>query len=95
MALDAAFQLMILWCFEARGVGSLPVGAASYRQFVKAFPKEGVRIVASITEARELSVAAGIEFVDAGGKLLARMEGYECVMDGTLVDSFALNQLAD
>jgi hypothetical protein len=95
LAIDAAFQLMILWCFETRGVGSLPTAVATYRQFVRTFPQNGVRIAIGVERATEHSATATIEFVDFAGTLLARMDGYECVMDATLQESFALNQLAD
>ncbi|MGN6367477.1 MAG: SDR family NAD(P)-dependent oxidoreductase [Phycisphaerae bacterium] len=95
LAMDASFQLMILWCFETRGVGSLPTAVGTYRQFVKAFPQNGVRIAIRVKRATEHTASAHIEFVDSAGALLARMEDYECVMDATLQESFALNQLAD
>jgi hypothetical protein len=95
LALDAAFQLMILWCFETRGVGSLPTGAGNYRQFVRAFPQAGTRIQIRVSHAAEHSATATIEFLDHAGALLARMENYECVMDATLENAFALNQLAE
>ncbi|HUO09663.1 MAG TPA: SDR family NAD(P)-dependent oxidoreductase [Phycisphaerae bacterium] len=95
LAIDAAFQLMILWCFETRGVGSLPTAVGNYRQFVRAFPQSGVRIGIRVLQASEHSATAAIEFTDHAGNLLARMDGYECVMDATLQESFALNQLAD
>ncbi len=94
LAMDAGFQLMILWCMETRGVGSLPTGVGRYRQFVKAFPASGTRVVIRVERASEHAATAGIDFVDAGGKLVASMEGYECVMDATLKAAFAGNELA-
>ncbi len=94
LALDASFQLMILWCFEAHGVGSLPTRAASYRQFARAFPQDGTRVSIRVIHATEHSAQAAIEFTDHAGTLVARMDGYECVMDATLNDSFTDNQLA-
>jgi NAD(P)-dependent dehydrogenase (short-subunit alcohol dehydrogenase family)/acyl carrier protein len=94
LALDAAFQLMILWCFESRGIGSLPTSAARYRQYVRTFPQAGTRIHISVTHATDHTVTAAIEFLDHAGNLLARMDGYECVMDAALESAFALNQLA-
>jgi NAD(P)-dependent dehydrogenase (short-subunit alcohol dehydrogenase family)/acyl carrier protein len=95
LALDAAFQLMILWSFESRGVGSLPTGAARYRQFTRTFPQSGTRIQIRVTGANEHTAKATIEFLDAAGKMVARMEEYECVMDATLQEAFACNQLAE
>ncbi len=74
-------------------MGSLPTGVGSYRQFVRAFPAEGVRINICVTDVADHAATAAVEFVDLAGSLVARMEGYECVMDGTLEGAFALNQL--
>ena len=84
---------MILWCFESRGVGSLPTRAARYRQYRTAFPKEGVRVAIRTVRASEHAAEAVIEFIDRAGHLIARMEGYECVMDVSLKDAFASNEI--
>jgi NAD(P)-dependent dehydrogenase (short-subunit alcohol dehydrogenase family) len=93
LALDAAFQLAILWCQERRGAGSLPTRVATYRQFRRAFPSAGTKIVLRVTRANDHAATADIEFLDAAGDLVARMEGYECVIDPSLSDAFARNQL--
>jgi hypothetical protein len=94
LALDVAFQLMILWCFETHGAGSLPTSAASYRQYAKAFPVAGTRVQVRVLHAGEHSAEASIEFIGADGKVVAAMSGYECVMDESLKSAFATNQLA-
>ena len=94
LAIDASFQLMILWCFEMHGVGSLPTSVASYRQYAKAFPAEQTKVVVRVVHAGEHSAEAAISFVDAAGKVIASMIGYECVMDATLKAAFATNELA-
>ena len=93
LALDAAFQLAILWCQERRGAGSLPTSAARYRQFRRAFPAAGTRIVLRLSRVTDHAAAADIDFLDSAGDLVARMEGYECVIDPSLCDAFARNQL--
>ena len=55
LALDCAFQVMILWSVERSGAGSLPTSVGRYRQFRRAFPADGVRVVARITQADELT----------------------------------------
>jgi acyl transferase domain-containing protein/NAD(P)-dependent dehydrogenase (short-subunit alcohol dehydrogenase family) len=92
LALDCAFQMMILWTHEQCGAGSLPSDAGQYRQYVRAFPKDGVRIVARITGRSEHRAGADLDFVDRAGKLIARMTGYECVIDASLNQAFRLNQ---
>ena len=93
LILDSAFQLMIVWSFEQRGAGSLPVYAGSYRQFRASFPEDGVRIAAAVTESGEHRAVADIEFQDLSGALVARLEGYECVIDTSLNEAFRRNRL--
>jgi hypothetical protein len=94
LALDAAFQLMILWCFEARGMGSLPTAISHYRQFARAFPRAGTRVHIRVSGVSDHAATAAIEFIDAAGGLVGRIDGYQCVLDKTLEDAFARNELA-
>ncbi|MBW2118931.1 MAG: SDR family NAD(P)-dependent oxidoreductase [Deltaproteobacteria bacterium] len=94
LVLDSAFQMMILWSFENNGVGALPCFAGRFRRFQPVFPKQGVRIVISVTRDSEHRALADIEFIDpVTGKLIARMEDYECVMDASLNCAFKCNRL--
>jgi len=94
LVIDSAFQMMILWSFERFGSGSLPCFAGRYRQFQEAFPKDGVQVVIRITDERKHGAHADIEFVDSqSGKLVARLEDYECVIDPSLGQAFQRNQL--
>ena len=43
--------MMILWSVERSGAGSLPTFVGRYRQFRRAFPADGVRVVARVTQA--------------------------------------------
>lgn len=95
LVIDSAFQMMILWSFERFGAGSLPCYAGRYRQFIEAFPREGVQVVIRITAESEKSAHADMEFLDRNnGKLVARLEDYECVIDPSLTKAFQRNQLA-
>jgi hypothetical protein len=95
LVLDCAFQLMILWSFERFGSGSLPSFAGRYRQFQENFPRNGAQIVIRVTTEREHSASADMEFLDrTSGKLIARLEGYECVIDPSLERAFRRNQLS-
>jgi len=95
LVLDSAFQLMILWSFERFGSGSLPSFAGRYRQFQDTFPHEGAQIVIRVTAEREHGAAADMEFLDRNsGKLIARLEDYECVIDPSLQQAFRRNQLS-
>ncbi|OGU14141.1 MAG: beta-ketoacyl synthase [Geobacteraceae bacterium GWC2_53_11] len=95
LVVDCAFQLMILWSFERSGSGSLPSFVGKYRQFQENFPREGAQIVIRVTAERNHGASADIEFLDrTSGKLIARLENYECIIDPSLQKAFRRNQLA-
>jgi acyl transferase domain-containing protein/acyl carrier protein/NADP-dependent 3-hydroxy acid dehydrogenase YdfG len=94
LAIDCAFQAMVLWSFEHSGACSLPTVVGRYRQFRRSFPGDGVRVVARVTQATELQARADILFSDEDGLLVARIDGYECVIDASLNQAFRRNQLA-
>ena len=94
MALDAAFQLLIVWTAQQAGGCSLPTGLGRYRQFVRRYPVDGARIAARIVRAGEHEAVADIEFTDRAGSLIARIEGYTCVIDPSLREAFSRNQVA-
>jgi NAD(P)-dependent dehydrogenase (short-subunit alcohol dehydrogenase family) len=94
LVIDSAFQMMILWSFERFGSGSLPCFAGRYRQFQEAFPREGAQVVIRVTSESAHGASADMEFLDRHtGKLVARLEDYECVIDPSLKQAFQRNQL--
>ena len=93
LALDSAFQMMILWSTAHRGAPSLPSALGSYRQFVSVFPKGGCRAVIAVALGISAITVATIQFFDRQGNLLASAEGCEFVMDAALRDAFRLNRL--
>jgi acyl transferase domain-containing protein/NAD(P)-dependent dehydrogenase (short-subunit alcohol dehydrogenase family) len=93
LALDSAFQMMILWSTAHRGAPSLPSALRSYRQFVSVFPKGGCRAVIAVALGISAIAVATIQFFDRQGNLLASAEGCEFVMDAALRDAFRLNRL--
>ncbi len=93
LALDCAFQVMILWSFERHGAGCLPCFAGRYRQFRRAFPSDGVCVAARVTRDTATRVVADIDFLDGDGRLVARLEGYEAVIDPNLRQAFRRNRL--
>ena len=93
LALDSAFQMMILWSTAHRGAPSLPSALGSYRQFVSVFPKGGCRAVVAVALGISAIAVATIQFFDRQGNLLASAEGCEFVMDAALRDAFRLNRL--
>ena len=94
MSLDAAFQLLIVWTAQQSGACSLPTGLAKYRQYARRFPVDGARIEARIVRAGEHEAVADIEFTDRAGNLIARIDGYTCVIDASLREAFSRNQVA-
>ncbi len=93
LVLDSAFQMMILWSFEENGIASLPTAIASYRQYQRSYPKDSVKIVVNVDEQTKHRANAAIEFLDSKGQLIALIDGYECVRDGSLQTAFKKNQL--
>ncbi|MDF1665294.1 MAG: polyketide synthase dehydratase domain-containing protein, partial [Planctomycetota bacterium] len=93
LALDSAFQLMILWSVEYHEAPSLPCAIGSYRQFKRSFPKSGVELRIAITRESSHQAKADIEFVDNKGQVVARIDNFECVMDASLKKAFRLKQL--
>jgi acyl transferase domain-containing protein/NAD(P)-dependent dehydrogenase (short-subunit alcohol dehydrogenase family) len=94
LILDSAFQMMILWSFEEKGIASLPTAIASYRQYQRNYPKDGAKIIAVVNEQTDHRANAAIEFLDSKGKLIALIDGYECVRDGSLHIAFKENSLS-
>jgi NAD(P)-dependent dehydrogenase (short-subunit alcohol dehydrogenase family)/acyl carrier protein len=94
LVLDAAFQMAIVWCHAKRGMRSLPAYSASYRQYCRRFPREGVRAVLEVREATERKMVGDITFLDEGGTVIARLSGYEAIMDPLLSQAFKLRSTA-
>ncbi len=88
LAIDVAFQALVVWTRAHCGAPSLPTAFTSYRQYVAAFPRDGVRIAARVTSASEHAAHADIDFAGADGRLVARMSGYECVVDASLEGAY-------
>ncbi|MBY0525899.1 MAG: SDR family NAD(P)-dependent oxidoreductase, partial [Gemmataceae bacterium] len=93
MALDCAFQLLILWSFEQYGHGCLPCFVGRYRQFQRAFPRAGTRIIAAVTHHGPQQVRADVTFLDRSGQVIAKMDECEAVIDGALQQRFRRNRL--
>ncbi|MFP4040675.1 MAG: SDR family NAD(P)-dependent oxidoreductase, partial [Desulfosudaceae bacterium] len=88
LALDAAFQLAIVWTYEKAGVRSLPVGFKSFRQYRDDFPAEGLTVVLEVKGQTEHRLSGDFTFLDDEQVVVARMTGYEAVMDKSLDAAF-------
>jgi hypothetical protein len=94
LALDAAFQAIILWGAQRQGSPNLPAAIGHYRQFRRAFPSGPIRLVARITSVTGPIIRADIEWTDLDGKLIARLENGEFVGDANLAAAFRQNRAA-
>ena len=88
LALDAAFQMATIWCFEEKGAAALPSYCAAYRQYRSRFPAEGVTAVLEVTAAGTHKMHGNVTFLDRDGAVVARMTGCEAVMDPALQKVF-------
>ena len=95
LVLDSAFQLSIVWSMEQLGQPCLPSYAASYRRYRDRFPETGVVAVMAVTESARSRMKGDFYFLDADGVLIARLSGYEAVMDPSLIRSFRAEGAAD
>jgi NAD(P)-dependent dehydrogenase (short-subunit alcohol dehydrogenase family) len=88
LVLDSAFQMATVWCFEEKGIVSLPSYIASYRQYRSQFPSNGVTVVLTVTESSDRKMTGDITFLDAEDEIVARLNGYEAIMDPSLYKAF-------
>jgi NAD(P)-dependent dehydrogenase (short-subunit alcohol dehydrogenase family)/acyl carrier protein len=88
LVLDCAFQMATVWCFEEQGVVSLPSYGASYRQYCAQFPADGVTAVLEIEEAANRRMRGNFTFLDSAEAIVARLNGYEAIMDASLFKAF-------
>ena len=96
LMIDGIFQLMILWTQQKLDAPSLPTHFDRYQQFVSSLPTPGgpgVQCICRIVKVTPHQIQCDVELLDDEGKLLARMDGYQCITDGTLKDAFLDNQL--
>ncbi|MFH2218061.1 MAG: SDR family oxidoreductase [Pseudomonadota bacterium] len=88
LVLDSAFQMAIVWCFEEKGMVSLPSYTASYRQYRTDFPGEGVTAVLEVKQVTERKMVCDFTFLDANDVVVATLAGHETVMDASLSRAF-------
>ena len=88
LVLDSAFQMATVWCFEEKGVVSLPSYTASYRQYRNTFPSEGITAVLEVKEVADHKIKGDFTFLDRDNVVVARLTGYEAVMDASLFKAF-------
>jgi hypothetical protein len=95
LAIDSAFQMMVLWSFENHGSCSLPCSVGRYRQYRRSFPRETIRVTAAVKQTGDHRARADIVFQDGAGQVVARLENYQCVIDATLNEAFRRKHLSE
>ncbi len=88
LVIDSAYQMAILWCYEQKGVVSLPSYSASYRQYSREFPHDGMTVVMEVKSLTEHKMTSDFYFLDKKNAVVATISGYEAVMDERLLGSF-------
>jgi len=88
LVLDAAFQMASIWCYETLGAVSLPSYCAQYRQYRRGFPAQGVSATLEVEEATDRRMRGSFTFLDDEGQVVARLRGYEAVVDPSLYRAF-------
>jgi acyl transferase domain-containing protein/NAD(P)-dependent dehydrogenase (short-subunit alcohol dehydrogenase family)/acyl carrier protein len=88
LLLDAAFQMAIIWCYEERGNVSLPGFCASYRQYCESFPSDGVTAVMEVRSVTDRKMTGDFIFLHENETVLARLDGYDAIMDPALINAF-------
>ncbi|MEZ4527984.1 MAG: SDR family NAD(P)-dependent oxidoreductase [Desulfobacterales bacterium] len=92
LVLDCAFQMAIVWCYEEKGLFCLPVYAGSYRQYRPCFPADGLTAVLEVTETGQHRMKGDFAFLDKNKEMVARIQGYEAVMEKSLERAFFARQ---
>jgi hypothetical protein len=88
LALDSAFQSLILWSHQAHKAASLPCYVGAYRQFQRTFPGDGVTVAVRVTKDNSTTARADVEFIGPDGRLVAKMTDAEHVIDASLNEAF-------
>jgi hypothetical protein len=88
LVLDAAFQMAILWCHEEQNSLCLPSYSARYRQYRHPFSGGDITAVLEVRSAKNRKMLGDVTFLEDDRKVVARLEGYEAVMNPSLAEAF-------
>ncbi|MBT8356258.1 MAG: SDR family oxidoreductase, partial [Deltaproteobacteria bacterium] len=88
LVLDSAFQMAILWCYDQLGQVSLPSYLASYRQYCNCFPANGITAIFKVNKATNHTMKGDFTFLDLNNVIVARLSGYEAVLDASFYKAF-------
>ena len=93
LAIDALFQLLILWSVETLGAPCLPCRVGSFRQY-RPFTGTSYSVAVHVTARRVGTLLANAAFVDSAGEIVAEFRGAECTFNAGLDEAFRRNTLA-
>ena len=88
LIIDSAFQMATIWTYEKTGMFSLPGYCASYRQYQDRFPSKGVKVLLEINDVNARQMKGDFTFLDEDRNVVARLTGYEAIMDASLAMAF-------
>jgi PfaD family protein len=89
LAIDGAFQAMVLWCVEQKGAPGLPAGIGAVRVVRDFIAGEALRLVVEVREQTANQVLTDLEYTDAEGLLVVRLEGVATTFSPTLATAFS------
>ena len=90
LVMDAGLQLGILWCRQYLSAASLPAHIGDYRQFVDAFPTDGVTVTLEVRSHAPHRMSADLTFRAASsGRIVARAADCTWTVDAALARAFA------
>ncbi len=88
LVLDSAFQLAIIWSFDEMELVCLPSYFSSYRQYCRSFPSTDITAILEVKEANNHKLRCDFTFLSEDNAVLARLVGYEAIMDPSLYKAF-------
>ena len=88
LALDCAFQMATLWCYEETGAVSLPSYCKHYRQYCTKFPAAGITAVLEVKDVTPHKMTGDITLLEESNRVVAQLTGYEAVIDPSLYRAF-------
>jgi len=74
--------------FEQKGMVCLPCYSESYRQYRRSFPSGNITAIMEIRDVNRRKLRGDFTFLDDQGLVVARLSGYEALIDPALIKAF-------
>jgi hypothetical protein len=88
LALDAGFQLAIVWTQWQRKMPCLPTSFGRYRQYVRHFSGTEVEVVLEVESCTDTRLRGRLTWATPAGQVVAEMTDYEAILDRGLTAAF-------